>query len=259
MKSMHWRATSAASVFVLASVFASASAHAGARVAVIDEINTGAAQGWCNYLVQFGHQCTVFPVTGPTSSLDPFTVLIDLSEVWADPDNKIADFLRAGKGVILWKNAPYGLGLNANPTVQAWVGMSHILGSEGHMETITTDPVIGPYEPGFDLCDCWEPCTAFTGPIGNVKLIGEFFNPNTTGAFGMVRNEWEGGKSVYLPQCITPPIPIVLNAVREMDSGIPTVSLAGTILMMMSLVCAGCLLLHRARRLASLGAIHGRP
>ncbi|MBI3833830.1 MAG: hypothetical protein HY287_05825 [Planctomycetes bacterium] len=88
-------------IVILGGIFAAgASVQAGARVAIVDTNSPHLAQSWCDYFVQLGNQCTVFPVTGPTSSLDPFTVLIDLSEVWSDPNGEIAAFLHAGKGVI---------------------------------------------------------------------------------------------------------------------------------------------------------------
>lgn len=79
-------------------------AHAGGKnVAIIDAGHqTPQTEGeeWCQFLTEHGHACTVFPKEGPTAPLDPFDVVIDMSDVWSDPSGTLGDCVRAGKTVI---------------------------------------------------------------------------------------------------------------------------------------------------------------
>jgi len=231
---------------IVVGVFAAAPfAQGGARVAIIDtnQYSPSLGQRWCDYLAQIGNQCTVFPTAGPTSSLDPFTVLIDLSEIWSDPNGEIADFLHAGKGVILWNNAPAPLGFESNPTVRAWLGMSQLAGGSDRLSIIATDPITVPLVSGTYICDCpEEPCAALAGPTGDVKLIAQY--SRAPGPYGIVRNSWEGGKTVFLPDCIQEPYVIVANAVRELDTGIPATSGVGLAVLFIALPVAGYLVLR---------------
>jgi len=51
---------------------------AGKNIAVIDD-SSGTAQFRCQFLIDHGYTCTVFPKEGPTGPLDPFDVVVDLS------------------------------------------------------------------------------------------------------------------------------------------------------------------------------------
>jgi hypothetical protein len=97
-----------------------APARAAVKVAVIDSESTfpSPAERWCIFLGSNGYECTVFPVTGPTTSLEPFDVVVDLSEVWTDPSKMLAEHLRKRKGVIVWHRAPTALGIATDPTVR---------------------------------------------------------------------------------------------------------------------------------------------
>ena len=85
-----------------------AASAGGGNVAVIDSGNYIPSPGphWCKFLADHGYKCTLFPKEGPTDPLDPFDVVIDISEVWADPTGTLADFMRAGKTVITVDDAP---------------------------------------------------------------------------------------------------------------------------------------------------------
>lgn len=135
--------------------------------------------------------------------------------------------------------------------MRAWVGMSQYSNGWDQLKIIATDPIT-PYGVGTQVCWCFEPCGGFVGPIGEVKLIAQYSYPPGNGAYGIFHNSWEGGKTVTLPDCIQVPYGIVANAVREMDTGIPTVSGVCATRMLICFVAAGCFVLrtrHQPREL----------
>ena len=98
---------------------------AATRVAVIDNAVDPPGVSWCSFLNDNGYECTLFPASGPTQALDAFTVVIDMSSQWADPQHSLAAFLQNGKGVITWGLAPYALGVDNDPVVQGWIGANN--------------------------------------------------------------------------------------------------------------------------------------
>ena len=99
-----------------------APARAATKLTVIDGGDGSPqtpGQYWCMFLNDNGYECTFFPKSGPTGPLDAFSVAIDMSEEWADPQHSHAAFLNTGKGVITWGGAPYALGIDNDSVVQA--------------------------------------------------------------------------------------------------------------------------------------------
>ncbi len=243
-------------------------AHAGGKnVAVIeywDQKPVG--QGWCDFLTNAGHTCTVFPFDGPTAPLDPFHVIINLSYAWSDPTGMLADCMRAGKTVITWDRAPRALGVHTNPTVRAWIGATWDTNSphgSGPLVTTTVDPILGNIPVGTEVGNCgFAFCSWLNDDPGHpfAKVLARFTNypQPPPPPIGIMRNYWEGGVSVYLSNAIYPGNQlrneIILNAVAARNI-IPTVSTWGLLVMALSVLIAGTVVLRRSQKLRCARAV----
>lgn len=213
-------------------------------------IGTSNAQEWCDFLASHGHNCTLFPEAGPSEPLDSFDVAIDLSHTWSDSAETLADFLRAGKTVITVHDAPFALGIESNPTVQAWIGARDYLNGANAMYTVTTDPILGSIPPGTFVSDC---SAAFCGALREIapgaKVLGAYTEFSDPEPAGILRNIWNGGVSVFLTNFISPGIPlheeIILNAVNARDLTIPAVGQGGLLVVTALLGLAGYCVIRR--------------
>ncbi|MDO8629151.1 MAG: hypothetical protein Q7R41_01550, partial [Phycisphaerales bacterium] len=202
-------------------------ARAATKVAVIDggsPVPPTEGQHWCGFLNDNGYECTLFPRSGPTETLDPFQVIIDMSDEWSDPTGSLADQMRARKGVITWGSAPGALGLSSNP----WIGANDNVNSCDDLVTLVRDPILGSIPPGIAVAFCGDgPCWSLLDTIGHpdAKILATF--PSYCYGIGILRNTWEGGQSVYLFGHITPgnapPLhdDIILSTMRTLSRPIP--------------------------------------
>lgn len=221
-------------------VMGSAQLEAG-NIAVIDTHKSDPPPGsrWCELLEDDGHTCTVFPVTGPDAPLDPFDVIIDLSEQWADPTGMLADAMRAGKGVITWDRAPQALGIQTDAVVQAWVGANGLTGGDGFLETVTTDPILGDLSVGSVIGDCgFAACAALTDTSGHphAKVLAR--NTVHIDSIGLMRNAWERGESVYAYRGLFEES-VILGAIAEVGSKVPAVSTWGVVVTLLLILGVG--------------------
>jgi len=245
----HRFAKSGAAVCIIACAFA-APARAATKVAVIDR-NGGGAADWCTFLVTNGYECTIFPATGPTESLDPFQVIVDTSNVWSDPTDMLADQMRKGKGVITWGNAPLALDIIHKPTVQAWIGTDFLSGGSNRLLTTAVDPILGSRPPGTVIADCGDGgCAAVGGTEGHpqAKVLARLENGNDV---GLLRNTWEGGQSVYLTNFMGAGAgedDIILNIFRILSNPIPAVSTWGALVFLLGVLTCGSLVLRNRRQ-----------
>jgi hypothetical protein len=228
----------------------------GENVAVIDTdepwpVTEG--QGWCQFLSDHGHSCTLFPKEGPTSSLNPFDVVVDLSHHWADPAGTLADFMRTGKTVITKGLAPQTLGITSNSTVRAWVGADATYNGQMDVVTVTHDPILGDIPPGTLIAGCGAGiCIGLLQNTAHpmAKVLARFTDPYA-GA-GILRNIWGGGVSVYLTQYIAPGKDsvenrIILNSIQAHQLTVPTLGQWGALILALSLVAGGVIVVHRRR------------
>lgn len=233
--------------------FGSASAIGGQTVAVID-YSAGWGAFWCPFLEANSHPCTLFPSGGPTGPLDPYDVIIDMSDVWADPDGLLADAMQAGKTVITWGEAPLALGINSNPTVQAWIGANQYSGGTEELVTTMSDPLLGEIPPGTEI---WDANTSFRSgvrdssgyPQAQSLAIWTYHALPDPKPIGILRNFWGNGASVYLFDGINPGgnelrNQIVLNSVR-IQQLIPATSTWGLLIFVLGVATAGTLVLRR--------------
>lgn len=225
-------------------------ARAGTTVAVIDayEEAPGWADFFCAFLEQNDHPCTTFPTSGPTGPLGGFDVVIDMSESWTDPAGELADLLIAGKTVITWGDAPLALGINSNPTVQAWIGANQHSGGDEDLITTASDPLLGDIPPGTKIYDA---STSFQSGVRDssghpqAQVLAVWVHMPQPKPIGVMRNFWGNGASVYLSDAISPGGDgIVLNAVR-IQQLIPTTSDWGLLTLVLGLAIAGTLILRR--------------
>ena len=219
------------------------------RVAVIGDATH---QVWCTLLQENGYGCSSLPGTGPDGPLDNYDVVIHVG-TWPDPEGILADFMRAGKGVITWSTVPDILGIRTDPTVQAWIGANTWAQASGQLVTATRDPILGTLPVGTVVADCFfSLCTILQDTSGHpgAKPLATFGWPGS-GGIGILRNTWEGGQSVYLTEYIDPGYPpdeeIILNAVRVLSQPIPTVSEWGLVVMTLLVLAAGSVVLRRRR------------
>lgn len=254
-------------IAILLSSLGQGTALGGQTVAVIDTdlITPDFAEYWCWFLEQHGHPCTAFPTSGPTGPLSDFDVVIDMSEVWTDPDGELVDLMMAGKTVITWGRAPLALGINSNPTVQAWIGANQYSGGTEELVTTISDPLLGEISPGTDIYDALSFFKAVRNSSGHphaqvLAVWAEIPNPKP---IGIMRNFWGNGVSVYLTDAINPGgnelrNQIVLNAVR-IQQLIPTTSTWGMLILVLGVVTAGTLVLRRRSPFGHAGLFHLWP
>jgi hypothetical protein len=218
-------------------------------VAVIDRGGSyppTAGQYWCQFLTDHGYSCTLFPKEGPTAPLDPFDVVVDMSFDWSDPSGTLADFLRAGKTVITTYAAPYALGVDTSPTVQAWIGANASAGGSDKLVTTASDPILGNIPVGAVIADCVDAgCSAVNDTSGHpdAKVLARL--EHGQGAIGLMRNIWEGGVSVYMLGFLGEEI--VLNAMQARTLTIPTVTAWGLLALAISIGIAGAVILRDRR------------
>ncbi len=238
-------------------LFAAVPTRAATTVAVIDHNLKGFAPGedWCQLLAGAGHECEVFPSSGPTRPLDEFSVVIDLSETWTDPTETLPDQLRVGKGVILWGEAPIALGLFLHLTVREWVGANASGIGRDELQTVAADPILGSIPIGTELAFCEEPCDALADTTGHsrARVLARF--PDSIDAIGILRNSWEGGQTVYLTEHIEPYLfdpakennEIIRHAVDVLSHPVPAVSDRALFGFVIAIAVIGSILLrHRA-------------
>jgi len=233
-------------------VSASAAMASGRNVAVIDGdwLIPGPGADWCALLQSHGHQCSLLPKEGPAGPLDPFDVVIDLSHDWSDSAAMLPDFMRAGKTVVTVFGAPLFLGIDSDPTVQAWIGANGFTSPSDRLLTTDVDPILGNISVGTQVGNCADgPCSGLTDTSGHAsaKVLARFNVPGSP--IGIMRNLWEGGVSVYLANVIYPGSPladqIILNAVEARTPSIPALSVWCLILLALALGVAGALIIRR--------------
>ena len=227
-------------------------AWAGGTVAIINEGGPTPFLGeiWCTFLEDNGYVCTVFPTTGPDGPLAEFDVVIDMSDEWTDPTGMLADHMRAHKGVIVWGWAPSALGIDADPTVQAWIGANGSSSGGDFLLTTAVDPILGDLPLGSYLEDCADSfCRGVSDTAGhpNAKILARW--DRGVGPIGLMRNTWEGGQSVYFTDPFGPPAAlheeILLNAMRELTNPVPAVSEWGMLILALLVVTCGSIVLPR--------------
>ncbi len=221
--------------------------RAATKVAVIDGAG---GEAWCNIAISNGYECTLFPESGPTGPLDPFQIIVDLSSVWSDPDDLLAEQMRSRKSIITWGDAPQALQLINKPLVQAWMGADGHAGGGDRLLTTAIDPILSGYPIGSEIANASDAGGAALGGTEShpeAKVLARWQNGNFV---GLLRNTWEGGQSVYLTNWLHPQgnPDIVANLVRVLSNPIPTVTTWGVFSMVLILLIGGSLLLyHRAR------------
>ncbi|MGD2111519.1 MAG: hypothetical protein PVI86_19250 [Phycisphaerae bacterium] len=166
--------------------------------------------------------------------------------------------MRSGKGVITWASVPFELGIDSDPTVQAWIGANRYTGGSSQIVTTAVDPVLGDLPIGTVLSDCAAsvcPALADTSGHPHAKVLAELDAiDGGPDAFAILRNYWQGGQSVYLTEYINPGSPqddqIILNAVRELSRGpVPAVSHWGLAALGLLTLAAGSVLIRGRNRL----------
>ena len=85
--------------------------------------------------------------------MDEFDIVIDGSRDWTDPDGVLADFMRSGKRVILIGSVPELLGVDTDPTVQAWIGANMSVADGRGVVTVAEDPMLPGMPVGMKLED----------------------------------------------------------------------------------------------------------
>jgi len=237
-------------VFVLGLVgFVGLSQVAQARNVAVIDWEPPVGQQWCNLLTQNGHTCTLFPKEGPTAPLTPFEVIIDLSAEWSDPAGTLADCMSAGKTVITAYFAPQALGIDTNPTVQAWVGANIYSGGSGRLRTTASDPILGGIPIGTVITDCSDSiCPALRDTSGHpdAKVLAAFNDSSPPNSIGIMRNTWESGISVYLGEYGYGD-QFILNAVATRPPMIPTLNAWGLVALTLGVLITGTVVLRRVR------------
>jgi|CXWL01.1.fsa_nt_gi hypothetical protein len=223
--------------------------EAATKVAVIDDGIDSTGSVWCSFLNDNGYECTLFPPSGPTTSLDTFAVVIDMSGQWTDSNHLLADVMASGRGVITWGRAPAVLGIDTDPIVQAWIGANvDSFGSE-FVKTTAVDSILGNLVPGTIIGNsgkfgAWA--LDDTSGHDDAKVLAR--HNSGTSTIAILRNRWTG-QSVYLSN------PFILDDVqaqilfRAIDElsvrTIPTTTTWGLIVLAMSMVTGGSILLRR--------------
>jgi hypothetical protein len=201
--------------------------HAGLNIAVIDQGGPQAANDgvfWCDFFEQEGHNCTLFPGSGPTGPLDSFHFVANLSELWSDPDGLLQQHMQRGRGLILRGRAPFALGIDSNPTVQDMIGANQEDADFGVLITVATDPILGNTPPGSPIDFCGDSlCNTVEDTTGhpNAKVLARF--QNGSGSIGLLRNRWETGQAVYFTNHFGPG-EILRRTIAEIYQPIPAAS-----------------------------------
>ena len=215
------------------------------------------AQLWCDLFQEGGHGCTMLAIGEPMASFDPYDIIV-VFYGFGDPNGSLADHMRAGRGVITCGGAPDDLGIDSDPLVQAWIGADRLTWGGEALLTATRDPILGSLPIGTMLEDCADSnsCAALVETTGHpgVKVLATYAWVGGP-AVGILRNDWQGGRSVYFtnPISLTNLLhqEIILAAVDELTppypSNIPTASTWGLVALALLLASAASVLLRRRR------------
>jgi len=242
-------------------------ARAGTKVAVIDgdvEVTGTEGEAWCALLNVNGYECTLFPESGPTGTLDIYAVVVDLSSEWSDSGHILADVMKSGRGVITWGFAPAKLGIDTDLIVQAWIGANMFNNGNQSVRTTAIDSILGSLVPGTQL--------SHTGDFGawaiddtsghdDAKVLARH-NAGTS-TIALLRNRWTG-QSVYFSNALyagaTVHDEIILRAVGELSvRTIPATTTWGLIVFGMFMLVVGSILLRRGFSGPSrIPDVHGR-
>lgn len=233
--------------------FLTATAQAATKVAVIDNGVDSTGSAWCSFLTDHGYECTLYPASGPTSSLDSFAVVIDMSNDWDDNDQLLAQVIVSGRGVIVWGAAAEALQINTNSTVQGWVGANTLSFGNQSIRTTVSDSILGNIPPGTEI--------ASNGKLGGwalddtaghdeAKVLARY-NAGS-GPIALLRNQLVG-KSVYFSNAFDTFDPvhqqIILSTVEELSvRTIPAISTWGVVFLWIAVAIVGTLVLGRRRR-----------
>jgi len=241
----------------LAMVVMAATPVGASNVAVIGagSFSPSSGQNWCDLLVAHGHECTLFPPSGPSVPLTDFDVVVDLSSDWTDPGGSLKSYVAGGGGVVLWAVAPVQLGVATDPTVQEWIGANNFQGCGNGVIVAEAAPILPGRTIGTTLTVCSDtPCIGLADTSGhpNARVVARC---DFEESILILRNTWQRGRSVFLMNGISPAphgFPddgIILNAVRfaDGDLDIPAVSTWGLVALTLLLAAAGSILLRRRR------------
>jgi hypothetical protein len=244
----HRLARSGVAVCIFACALA-APAHAATKVAIIDDAVDPPGTFWCSFLNDNGYECTLFPASGPTQPLGSFAVVIDMSGQWADPQHSLAAFMQTGKGVITWGTAPFALGINNDSIVQEWIGANLASSGTDLYVTTATDSILGDRPPGTVLGGVGEAgAEALDGTAGHpdAKILARF--TSGIGQIALLRNRWEGGRSVYFSSAFSPGssihADIILRAMTELSVQIPATSTWGCFIFALSALTTGSIIVR---------------
>lgn len=214
---------------------------------------------WCSFLNDNGYECTLFPRSGPTSSLDSFAVVIDMSYEWTDSGHLLAQVMQSGRGVITWGNAPDVLGLENDPVVQAWIGASDATFGSDLIETVTEDSILEGVPPGTTIGNSGKfGSRALNNIVGhdNAKVLAR--HGGGSSSIALLRNQWIG-QSLYITDGLLLDDvvgQILLRAVNEFSvRTVPSSSTWGMVVLFLGLLCIGSL---RIRRTAGQISVHLR-
>ena len=235
-----------------------------AEIAVVGESNF--TQSLCALLAGAGHGCITLPITDPMPSFNSYDIIVTTGG-WSDPDKALPDHLRAGRGVITWGDAPRDIGIDSDQLVQAWIGAQSFTWGGNALLTALQDPILGDLPVGTMLENCFDAtdCTSLAGVSGHpgAKLLA-YYGWIENGNAGILRNEWQAGRSVYFTSYVglTNPIhqQIILAAVDELTppypSTIPAASTWGLVALALLLASGASVLLRRRCGTRSVGLVH---
>ena len=164
--------------------------------------------------------------------------------------------------MIVVEFAPEALGIDSNPTVQAWVGANVGMADDGDVLTTERDPILGAILPGTWVTGCGHSvCGALVDTSGHpfAKVLARL--RSGTGRIAIMRNYWEGGVSVFLTRFISPygdPLQeeIILNTVQARNT-IPALSTWGLLTLVLGVVLAGTIVLRRRGSLLQVATSQG--
>lgn len=232
--------------------FLTASVHAATKVAVIDAGVDPPGQFWCSFLIDNGFECTLFPATGPTTSLDEFAVVIDMSDEWADSGHLLAQVMQSGRGVITWGSAPDVLGLESDPLVRAWIGANDATFGSDMIKTVTADSMLVGISPGTIIGNSGKfGSRALNNIVGHDQAKVLARHGGGTSSIALLRNRWTG-QSVYISDgLILDEVvgQILLRAVNELSvRTVPASSTWGLMILGLIITITGSILVGRRRQ-----------